>query len=148
MLYIYFYMLYLLHVVHFYMLYTSTCCIHVLLHVVYFLQISDFSLDHIGSLESACCPTFSCVVDDFDDSVLDKLLPIVYKTNDGPAHRKSPPRASQGPLFSVAMEMKLDKERNSMVHCKTSPSLFLFLSLSLTHSHTHRHTHISPFSLS
>ena len=86
-------------------------------------QIQDFNLHHIGSLDSAGCHAFSCVEESIDSSILNNLLPIVYRTNSGPTHKKS---MSRGPLFTVAMEMKLDKERNSMVSA-----------LSNTHTHTH-----------
>ena len=79
------------------------------------MQVEDFTLHHVSSLELAECPAFSCVEDSEESSsgaVLDKMLPIVYRTMNGLTHKT---RTSQEPLFTVAMEMKLDKERNSTV---------------------------------
>ena len=83
------------------------------------LQIQDFSLRHVGSLELANCRVFSCVDESEPGSssgraVLDRMLPIVYRTRSDPAH-KTKTSSWEQPLFSIAMEMKLDKERNSTV---------------------------------
>ena len=90
------------------------------------LQVQDFSLHHIGSLELAGCRAFSCVNESEGSSdggrggghgraVLDKMLPIVYRTRSGPAPHKTRVSQLEQPLIAVAMEMKLDKERNSTV---------------------------------
>lgn len=89
------------------------------------LQVQDFSLHHVGSLELAECPAFSCV-DDSEGSgsggaVLDKMLPIIYRTRSGSTPHRMRASQLEQPLFIIAMEMKLDKERNSTVglcpHC-------------------------------
>lgn len=87
--------------------------------IFFFTQVEDFSLHHVGSLETAECSGYSCVDESEENSggeVLSKMLPIIYRTRNGPTHNKARTSSSQDqPLFAVAMEMKLDKERNSTV---------------------------------
>ena len=75
------------------------------------------------------CSGFSCVEESEEnrsEAVLAKMLPIIYRTRDGPTHNKARTSSSQEqPLFAVAMEMKLDKERNSTVGFKCSQSVIL-----------------------
>lgn len=131
-------MLYTIHSVH----------VHIHLHVNVFRllmcvctcisQIQDFSMSHVGSLDSVSCSAFSCVEDSADHSLLDELCPIVYRARNGPTHKTTAVGASQEPLFSVAMEMKLDKERNSMVDMP----YFCYVLPLHTHIHTHTHFHL------
>ena len=70
----------------------------------------DLSLSHLGNLEAA---DYSCVDRAADVSVLSKLQTVVFRSGGGV--RLKPNSEQQLPMVAVAMELKLDKGRNTKV---------------------------------
>jgi len=70
------------------------------------IQISDFSLLHCGCVTEA----YSCVLESSDNnSVLTSLLPVVYHSPVKASHQGY----EQDPMLAIAVEMRLNEERNS-----------------------------------
>ncbi len=98
------------------------CMIHTHTHA----QVWRFSLSHLGSLEASGYPSYSCLDGSSDPSVLSQLLPVIYQTVEGSrvGSRGSTPVQGGGggrvwredpPMLAVAMEIRMDQERNSKV---------------------------------
>lgn len=77
-------------------------------------QVTKFSMHHAGSLNGE---TYSCVEDPLGThSVLGTLLPVLYCSHGNKAASQTG-YGQPEPMLAVAIEMKIDKERNSKVHC-------------------------------
>ena len=81
-------------------------------------QLRDFSLSHLGSLEAANLPPYSCLEEEDATQTLASLQSVVFKSKGNstyPKHSGSHEEGAEEPMLVVAMEMRLDKLRNSKV---------------------------------
>ena len=81
------------------------------------LKLHEFSLHHLGSLEAANLSPYSCVLEEETTPILASLCPVVFKSRRDGSHPRhgSSCEEEEEPMLAVAMEMRLDKLRNSKV---------------------------------
>jgi len=84
-------------------------------HDYFFVQLHEFSLHHLGSLEAANLAPYSCVLEEETTPILASLCPVVFKSRRDGSHPRhgSSCEEEEEPMLAVAMEMRLDKLRNS-----------------------------------
>ena len=79
-------------------------------------QLHEFSLYHLGSLEAANLPPYSCVEEGDAAQTLASLQSVLFKSKGSGKPTSSREEGEEEPMLVVAMEMKLDKPRNSKVN--------------------------------
>jgi len=86
-------------------------------HDYFFVQLHEFSLHHLGSLEAANLAPYSCVLEEETTPILASLCPVVFKSRRDGSHPRhgSNCEEEEEPMLAVAMEIRLDKLRNSKV---------------------------------
>ena len=94
----------------------SSAAFYTLSFLCHTSQLHEFSLYHLGSLETANLPPYSCLEEGDAVQTLASLQSVLFKSKGSSKPTSSREEEEEEPMLVVAMEMRLDKPRNSKVN--------------------------------